>query len=239
MARIYLMLALCSVVLLIANLALGLSLGDYNQTVSDMHDAGRRLRVVEQGRAANYQATDQELSDARKSHQAALAAFETVSPRASLHRLLGVGAALMTILVNSITVTYFVGTNRWCREVADSYSLGDTLPDRSTRLKRASFPWSLLGITATLAIAALGAASDPTAILETAPRFVSAHYLAAWIGIAVIAYAFLRQLAAVGANYEVIDEILGEVRRIRREKGLDDDENGPELAADQQPAQRP
>ena len=34
---------------------------------------------------------------------------------ATVHRLSGVLAALMVVLVNSMAVTYFIGTGRWCR----------------------------------------------------------------------------------------------------------------------------
>jgi len=33
----------------------------------------------------------------------------------TVHRLTGVLAALVVVLVNSLTVTYFIGTGRWCR----------------------------------------------------------------------------------------------------------------------------
>ena len=33
----------------------------------------------------------------------------------TVHRLSGVFAALSVVLVNSLTVTYFIGTGRWCR----------------------------------------------------------------------------------------------------------------------------
>ena len=42
---------------------------------------------------------------------------------ATVHRLSGVAAALAVVLVNSIVVTYFVGTSRWCKEVAETYQL--------------------------------------------------------------------------------------------------------------------
>jgi hypothetical protein len=51
--------------------------------------------------------------------------------RAAVHILLGVLAALVTVLVNSISVTYFIGTSRWCKEVADVYHLDPELPRRT------------------------------------------------------------------------------------------------------------
>jgi hypothetical protein len=33
----------------------------------------------------------------------------------TVHRLSGIFSALMVVLVNSMAVTYFIGTGRWCR----------------------------------------------------------------------------------------------------------------------------
>src|SRR5690349_20501983 len=65
---------------------------------------------------------------------------------ATLHRLTGVAAALMVVLVESIVVTYFIGTSRWCKEVVDTYQLGRDPVVASNRLKRRTFPWALSGM---------------------------------------------------------------------------------------------
>jgi hypothetical protein len=69
----------------------------------------------------------------------------------TVHRLSGVFAALVVVLVNSMAVTYFIGTGRWCREVAETYRLDAGLVDRSRRLKRSAFPLALLGMLAVVA----------------------------------------------------------------------------------------
>src|SRR5271156_1774725 len=61
-----------------------------------------------------------------------------------IHLLFGVATALTVVLVNCIVVTYFIGTSRWCKEVAESYSLGRELVGRSVALKRRTFPWAVL-----------------------------------------------------------------------------------------------
>ena len=80
----------------------------------------------------------------------------------TIHMLLGAGGALVAILVNSITVTYFIGTSRWCKEVCETYRLPPQLAQQSTRLKRSTFPWAVLGILSVIAVVALGAAADPS-----------------------------------------------------------------------------
>lgn len=75
---------------------------------------------------------------------------------ATVHRLSGVLAALMVVLVNSMAVTYFVGTSRWVREVVETYGLDAALVDRSRRLKRRAFPFAVAGMLAVVGIVALG-----------------------------------------------------------------------------------
>ncbi|HEY2893422.1 MAG TPA: hypothetical protein VGJ16_04395, partial [Pirellulales bacterium] len=64
---------------------------------------------------------------------------------ATVHRLMGIATALAVVLVNSIVVTYFIGTGRWCKEVCETYALQPDLIRRSTMLKRRTFPWAVLG----------------------------------------------------------------------------------------------
>src|SRR5215831_2165281 len=80
---------------------------------------------------------------------------------AMVHRLLGVAAALAVVLVDSIVVTYFIGTNRWCKEVVETYQLHPELIDRSVALKRRTFPWALVSMLVVVGVGTLGAAADP------------------------------------------------------------------------------
>src|SRR5439155_14116796 len=149
------------------------------------------------------------------------AQFRTPRSRMTVHMLLGAAAALVTVLVNSITVTYFIGTSRWCREVCETYGLSEELAERSMRLKRSTFPWALAGILSVMFIVGLGAAADPSgANWPRSAQFVMPHYLAAMIGIVIVLIAFFVQISRIAENYAVIDQILAEVSRIRTERGL-------------------
>ena len=75
----------------------------------------------------------------------------------TLHILFGIVATLVTILVNCIAVTYFVGTSRWCKEVVLAYGLELEYLVRSMKLKRSCFAWSMLGAFPALGRAALEA----------------------------------------------------------------------------------
>ena len=95
----------------------------------------------------------------------------------TVHRLSGVLAALSVVLVNSLTVTYFIGTGRWCREVVDAYGLDQALVARSNRIKRSVFPFALAGMLAVVAIVALGGAADPAAGRKGSREWVTPHLI--------------------------------------------------------------
>jgi hypothetical protein len=46
------------------------------------------------------------------------------------------------------------------------------------------------------------------------------HYVAAMVGIAVVAYSFVMQIGRIAENYSVIDAIMAEVEKARTQKGL-------------------
>lgn len=138
-----------------------------------------------------------------------------------VHRMFGIATALVVVLVNSIAATYFVGTSRWCREVSDTYGLDPELVRRSTVLKRRAFPWSVMAMLAVVGVSALGAAADPATRHSWSANWVAPHLIGAILGFAFIAWAFLQEWLRIRDHHVVITDILGEVRRIREEKGLE------------------
>ena len=211
MSRIFLALASLAVLLLAANLVLGLSTGDFGASSRAFQQAKRAYERVE----LSSDATREQIEAAREAVSVRGRAMAEQRNGFWVHIWLGIVAALISLLVNSISVTYFIGTSRWCAEVVDAYHLDIGLAEQSRRLKRRSFPWALTGILFTLGIAGLGAASDPYASTADPSTWVLFHWIAALVGTAVIALAFYRQSAAVRANYEVIEVILREVEAIR------------------------
>jgi hypothetical protein len=213
LARIFLALALFALSLLIVNVVLGLRIGGFNVRWLEYKSAVQR--VDEAGETSDSRdRVEKQLDDSAK-------ALAAARERKTLHFLFGLAGSLVTVLVSSVSVTYFIGTSRWCREVVDTYRLDDELAERSRRLKRRVFPWALLSIAAIVAIIALGASADPSVSFRNSQSFVTPHYVAALAGVAVIAYALFAQLGLVAANYEIIDTIMSEVAAIRRQKGLD------------------
>jgi hypothetical protein len=141
-----------------------------------------------------------------------------------VHRLSGVFSGLMVVLVNSMTVTYFIGTGRWCREVAETYDLAPALIDRSKQLKRQAFPWAVCGMLAVVTIVALGGAADPASGRAGTEDWVSLHLVGSLACVAVIGFCYQAQMSAIRGQQRLIDEVLAAVRAIRIARGLETEE---------------
>jgi hypothetical protein len=214
-------LALLSVLLLAATFVVGLWVGDFNAAARQKRSA--QARVVELGRQqrASHTQMSSDLDQAKDDLKAADVALATPRSRMTLHMLLGSAAALMAVLVNSIAITYFIGTSRWCREVCQTYEIRGELSEMSANLKRGVYPWALAGIGSIILIVGLGAAADPSgANFARSASFVMPHYLAAMIGLVVVIATFGAQVGRIADNHRVIAEILREVQRIRAAKKL-------------------
>jgi hypothetical protein len=225
-ARIFLVLAIIAITLLLANLTIGLALGDFGAS-SAAFDAAKQA----------YEALEAQPPDARVD-QAAVDQVNTARQLVSdtmrrrheqrepfwVHIWLGIIAVFVNLLVNSVSITYFIGTSRWCSEVVHAYKLDQELADQSRRLKRRSFPWALLGILVTLGIASLGAAADPEAVVLNPSTWVTAHWTLAMAGTILIGIAFVVQARALNANYQVINTIMQHVEA-RRASQRDNDES--------------
>jgi hypothetical protein len=203
------MLALLSLALLGATLVIGLDLGDLQQATRDHRDAAQKL-------VADYSLSD----DQRQQIKDRIAALESPLQAANVHRLFGVGAALVVVLISSILVTYFIGTGRWCKEVTAAYGLPVAAVERTTSLKRRTYPCAILATLAMIAVTSLGALADPLANLMRDESWVVAHRIAAFVSIAVVAAAFYFGWVNVNENHGVIQDVMSQVKRIRQQRGL-------------------
>jgi hypothetical protein len=148
-------------------------------------------------------------------------AKEEILRRKQVHMLFGIGAALVVLLVNSIVVTYFIGTGRWCKEVVETYRLDPSFVSRSHKLKRQTFPWAVFSMVAVIVVVSLGGAADPTTGAKATANWVTPHYVGALLALAFILFAFFVEGGSIRAHHDVINDIVAEVRRVRREKGLE------------------
>jgi hypothetical protein len=217
-SRIYLILAVIALALLIVTLGVGLWVGDYGAAARQYIEAktplARKLSdptTTGAGRQQAYTAL-KALSDE----------FAVVQGRQRMHFLLGVLSCLTAILVNSIAVTYFVGTTKWIREVVETYGLGDTFIERSNQIKRATFPWAIGGMLAIIAIAASGGMADPGGWMRgQSALYVTPHFILAMLGTVVIGWSFYVQVNNIAANSQVIADVMDQVRAARQERGLE------------------
>lgn len=221
MVRIFSVLAVFAILLLAANFVVGLAGGDFNAAATRKREAQRALVDAQRISRAQGQRETPELEKAQAAAAAAEGEFAQPRQWMTLHMLLGSVAALVSVLVSSITITYFVGTSRWCKEVCETYQLAPALAEQSTRLKRSTFPWTLVGIGAVIFVVGLGAAADPSgANWRQSANLVLPHYLAAMACLVVVAASYWVQGSRIADNYRVIEGVLAEVRRVRQEREL-------------------
>lgn len=215
-------LALIAIVLLGGNLILGLAIGDYNGQFAEILRFAKESKEAErQGEAEDPAGQGGSLAKLNAAHEA----FQPIKLRASFHTLLGMIAALTTVLVSSVSVTYFVGTSRWCKEVVEAYGLDPELAERSNQLKRRSFPLSVVSmVTMMLLVATGGLVASPDTFREIAASVVPAHQILAFTATAFVAFAFVQQMRLVGANYTVIQEITDQAQAV---KGTRDEAPSP------------
>jgi hypothetical protein len=140
---------------------------------------------------------------------------------ASRHRLTGGAAALGVVLVECLAITYFIGTGRWCREVVETYRFDPAPLAASNRLKRSTFPWAVMGMLAVVGVIALGAAADPATLRLNTKPWAYWHLIGACLGIVFIAWTYLVGWNNIIAHHAILEQLVDEVGRVRRERGLD------------------
>ena len=217
MKRIYPLFAVLAIALLIANFVAGLWIGDFNAVAARKRESLTELTAVK--RRVNVAPAEVEAAEA----EARAADEQLIGPRRrmTLHMLLGSTATLVVVLVNSVAITYFIGTSRWCREVCEAYGLPLALAEQMNGLKRRTFRWALLGILTMLLVIGLGAAADPSGSnFENSASLVMPHYLAAMAAIVVVGLAFWMQWQVIQENFVLLDEVMRGVRQARAERGL-------------------
>jgi hypothetical protein len=139
---------------------------------------------------------------------------------ATVHRLTGIAAALSVVFVESVVATYFIGTSRWCKEVVETYQLHPASVRASARLKRKTFPWALGGMLAVVAVIALGGAADPATGRPDTQDWSQWHLVGAFAGICFVAWTYVVAWNHIVANHAIIEQLVAEVARIRRERGM-------------------
>jgi hypothetical protein len=132
-----------------------------------------------------------------------------------LHFVLGLTAALTTLFVHCLVLTYFLGTGRWVKEVCLAYGLPDAdMPRRTRDIKRRNTPRVILAMLLTIAAAAAGAGKQ----MQVWPGTI--HFLLACATLVFNIYVFFVEYGNMRLNAWILDSVMAEVERIRAERGL-------------------
>lgn len=147
-----------------------------------------------------------------------------VQSRISTHMLVGLGALTFATLVHAITLTYFMGTGRWIEETSNAYSLGAGFHDRNQKIKYGILPGLSVCVLLLITTGALGAVADPATPVSLDGTLgmtgSQIHFGIAMLTAFANLATYFGHFVAVNRNSNLVDEVLGEVHRIRQERGL-------------------
>ncbi len=142
----------------------------------------------------------------------------------SCHLLTGLGALIFTSLVHAIVLTYFMGTGRWLEETTTAYKLDWSFYNASKSIKYKTILLMLVCFLMLIATGAFGAAADPASAVGFRGFWGlsggAIHMTVALTTWAVNLLVNVYQFQVLTRNGELIEAVLGEVRRIRIENGL-------------------
>ena len=131
------------------------------------------------------------------------------------HFLLGLSAAILTLLVHCLIFTYFLGTGRWVKEVKLAYDLPDEpLPKLTRDLKRRVFPPALFAMLTAIATGMAGAAAQ----VQVWPWEV--HATLSTLTLVTNIWAYWIEYDCLRTNVGVLRQVLSEVDRLRCARGL-------------------
>jgi hypothetical protein len=140
------------------------------------------------------------------------------------HMGVAIAGVIAIALVHAIAFTYFMGTGRWLEETTNSYRLDDRWQKESNSLKYGILPYICGGMLLIIITLALGAATDPGSDISfkgwAGIPASTIHFFSASTTVAVNLLALMQEYFAIHRNGKLIEEVIGEVRRIREEKGL-------------------
>lgn len=147
-----------------------------------------------------------------------------VNARLGTHILIGLGALTGTTMVHALIFTYFMGTGRWLEETSAAYSLADDWYQKNQKIKYGILPGIMISFLMILATGCFGAVADPATAVSlkkvTGISDSTLHFSMAVLTWLITLMINVTQYVAIGRNTMVVEGVLGEVRRIRLERGL-------------------
>ena len=144
----------------------------------------------------------------------------------SQHFLMACAGLVLGMLVHALVLTYFMGTGRWLEETSKAYQLPDEYRAEGQSLKYRTLPLMVAAILMLVITGGFGGAADPASPVGFQGWFgvspATLHLIVASLTLAINAAANLQEFRALERNGEIIKQVVAEVRRIRKEHGLDD-----------------
>ena len=119
----------------------------------------------------------------------------------SWHLIPALGGVLLTCLIHSMVVFYFVGTTGPIFEAAKKIEGHKSFVDQFKRLKMSAILWAGIGILAIIAVAGFGGAADMLVISYRV------HAWASVVGIVVTLFVLYREVLLVAGNLQLISDI--------------------------------
>lgn len=138
----------------------------------------------------------------------------------SMHLLIALGASLLVLMLHAVVLTYFMGTGRWLEDTAAAYKLDERFRGQNIRLKFRVIPGMIACMVLVIVTGAFGAATDPLPNSESAMTSM-VHFTLALSTMCLNLLVSGVEYTAIARNGRLVAEVVGEVKRIRKERGLD------------------
>ena len=149
---------------------------------------------------------------------------QDLSEKVDHHFWIAVGSMLFATLVHGLVMTYLIGTGRWIEETVTTYDLSLELYLSSRKIKYRTIPLILGAFLLLVVAGSFGAAVDPAAGIVfggfAGLSGATVHLLLAGSAVTLNAWVNFVEFAALDQNATLIETIMGEVRRVREERGL-------------------
>lgn len=210
MNRMFPVFALLAVTAVAAAMIMGLTLGDFHSTSRSIGEVRARLSAAHLLPPAETEALRAKDAELRK-----------LEAWASWHRRMGFGAGIFVLWASSLSVVYFLGTSRWCREVTEAYQFPLGPLQRSLQLKRRAFAFSTLAMLTAVVMVALGGANDPSSGRQGTKEWVQVHFYGAMLGIPFLIWCFTQIYGYIIEHQRILHEVMASVREERSRRNQD------------------
>jgi hypothetical protein len=161
------------------------------------------------------------VSESQHSPAADPAALGEARHAVSMHLLIAVAASLIVLMLHSIVLTYFMGTGRWLEETTRAYVLDERFRTGNIRLKYRVIPGMVACMALVIVTGAVGAQNDP-GVADQSSWTSTLHFLLALATVGLNLAMSVVEYFSIHDNGRLLAEVVGEVKRIRRERGLED-----------------